>query len=244
MSKLQKANIIAGIKVERQNGVLTLETIAHVSDAVIKFASGDFIELTESDRANRRAVKNDLQKYIEIWNEYTRRLEEIVDSAQKNILSELNITEKDWEDSNTYYMSQNNNELLMLHATLPQRLKAAVTSKKNLNADEFKNVLRAQIKGLESEAEKLPEIQNFVKQAEETAPIIQNRVNDMVYEEYGIEEEDILASMKENIQDQEVQQLLLKVQQATMKLMPLPEGMFWAWYRTHILKPISKLKVL
>mmetsp|Transcript_20645 Transcript_20645/g.18065 ORF Transcript_20645/g.18065 Transcript_20645/m.18065 type:complete len:115 (+) Transcript_20645:552-896(+) len=114
----------------------------------------------------------------------------------------------------------------MLHATLPQRLKAAVTSNKNLSLDEFKSVLRAQIKGLEDEASKMDELKAHTKNPEETAPIIQNRVNDLVHEEFGIEEEDLLASMKDHINDGEVQQLLLKVQQATMKLMPLPEGMF------------------
>jgi len=50
LSKLEKANIIAGIKVERDGQHLTVKTISQIGDAVIKFAIPQFIELTQKDR--------------------------------------------------------------------------------------------------------------------------------------------------------------------------------------------------
>jgi len=75
LSKLQRANIIAGIKIDKDGNVLSLNTISQISDAVIKFASGDFIELTHKDRQERRSNKGDLSKYVDLWNDYTKNLE-------------------------------------------------------------------------------------------------------------------------------------------------------------------------
>jgi hypothetical protein len=66
---------------------------------------------------------DDLTKYVALWDEYTKKLEEIIDASQKEVLKGLNMGDDDWEKSNSYYISTNNQELFMLHATLPQRLK-------------------------------------------------------------------------------------------------------------------------
>ena len=50
LSKLEKSNIIASIKVETVNNLLTIETISAISDAVIKFAAPDFYLLTQTER--------------------------------------------------------------------------------------------------------------------------------------------------------------------------------------------------
>jgi len=71
----------------------------------------------------RRAHKNDIKKYIELWDEYAQKLEEIIESSQRNVLRGLSISDNEWETSNTVYMENNNHQLMMLHASLPQKLK-------------------------------------------------------------------------------------------------------------------------
>jgi hypothetical protein len=50
LTKLEKANIIAPIKMEYVNGLLTIDTISAISEAVIKFAVPDYYKLTQNER--------------------------------------------------------------------------------------------------------------------------------------------------------------------------------------------------
>jgi len=47
---LEKANIIASIKIEYVGDILTVESIKQISDAVVKFAFPEFLQLTRKDR--------------------------------------------------------------------------------------------------------------------------------------------------------------------------------------------------
>jgi predicted metal-dependent hydrolase len=229
LTKADKQAILSSIKVDRNQGILTIPAIAGICDATLKFASPEFIKITKKDRKERRANKTNLKRYIELWDDYAQRLEEIIESSQREVLNGLGISDNDWETSNTVYMENNNQQLMMLHATLPQKLKMSLGSSKILSKDEFKNVLRAQVKYLNEEADNAEEISNYIRRVEELAPIIQNRVNDKIFEEHGIEEEDVYASMRQYMMDPEVQGIFMELQQATMKLMPMqggPGGLF------------------
>jgi hypothetical protein len=54
LSKLEKANILAGIKITRDGEFLSLQTISQINDAVIKFAIPAFVKLTQEDRAGKK----------------------------------------------------------------------------------------------------------------------------------------------------------------------------------------------
>ena len=155
LTKLERANIVSGIKVEYEGDVLWVRTLTQITDAVLKFAVPKFVELTNEDRngnyddANiqycrqgiawkflkffldsnrligleRRAQRDNVDRYIALWDEYAQKLEEIIEKSQKEVLKELNLADSVFENSNSYHISQNNQELFMLHATLPQRLK-------------------------------------------------------------------------------------------------------------------------
>jgi hypothetical protein len=220
LSQAQKTGILTAIKVEYQGGYLTMPTISQICDATLKFAAPQFIELTRRDREERRAYKNNLKKYIDLWDDYARSLEEVIESSQREVLQGLNVSEAQWEESNSFYMSQGNQELMMLHATLPQKLKMNLGGSKMMSKEEFKSILRTQVDLLDKEIENAGTISSMIKRPEEIAPIIQNRVNDQIYEQFGIEEEDTFASMKQYMMDPEVQQIFMDLQRVTMKLMP------------------------
>lgn len=212
------------MKIDYDGENLTIGSISQICDATLRFASPRFIQLTKKDRRERRAHKNDLPRYIELWDQYAHELENIIEECQKDILQALNIPESVWENSNTFYMSQGNHELLMLHASLPQKLKMSIASTKALSKEEFMKVLKAQVELLDREADNAEQIRVHIKRPEEIAPIIQNRVNDAIHEEHGVEEEDIYLQMRQYIADPEVQQIFMELQRATMKLMPMQGG--------------------
>jgi hypothetical protein len=225
LSNSEREAIARAIRIERNGQNLSIVTISQICDATLRFAAPDFIRLTNTDRQERRALKNDLRKYIELWDTYAHQLEDIIEKSQKEVLRALNISDEDWENSNGFYMQSGNHELLMIHASLPQKLKMSLgVGDKSLDATKFKEVLRAQVDLLQREAENLDEIRQYVTREEEVAPIIQNRVNDKIFETYGVEEEHIYGSMRAHMMDPEVQQIFMQLQQATMRLVPMQGG--------------------
>jgi hypothetical protein len=226
LTRLERSNIIAGITVEYEGDHLTVKTITHITEAVVRLAIPEFTRITKEDREARRASKDNLQRYIELWDEYTQKLEEVIERSQKQVLRDLNITESVFENSNSHHVAANNQELFMLHATLPQKLKASLKPSKQLSLEEFKLIIKDQVNATNDEAANLNEISSKTRHPEEAAPIINNRVNDALYVKYLVEEEDILAAFQAYANDPEVQALFLQLQQATMRLLPMPEGLF------------------
>jgi len=225
LTSAEREAIARAIRIEYQGPNLSIATISNICDATLRFAAPDFIRLTNLDRQERRALKNDLRKYIELWDTYAHQLEEIIEKSQKDVLKALGITDDVWENSNGFYMQSGNHELLMIHASLPQKLKMSLgVGDKALDAETFKLVLRAQVELLQNEAQNLEEIKQYITREEEVAPIIQNRVNDQIFATYGVEEEHIYGSMRAHMMDPEVQQIFMQLQQATMRLVPMQGG--------------------
>lgn len=226
LSATERAAVLGAIRVEYDGDNLTIATIGQICDATLQFAAPQFVALTLKDRADRRRNKQNVQRYIELWDEYATHLEEIIEGTQRDVLRQLNISDAAWEASNSFYMGQGNHELMMLHASLPQKLKMNLKPTKVLTKEEFKTVLKAQVDFLNAEAENAGELSSFIKRPEEVAPVIQNRVNDRIAEEYAVEEEDVFMSMRQYMMDPEIQQIFMQLQQATMKLMPMGGGYF------------------
>lgn len=226
LTKLERANIVAGIKVEYEGDVLSVRTLTQITEAVLRFAVPKFVELTKEDRNERRAQRDNVDRYISLWDEYAQKLEEIIEKSQKEVLKELNLAETVFENSNSFHISQNNQELFMLHATLPQRLKSSLRATKTLTLEEFKTILRAQIDATNEHAANLKDISAKTKNPEEAAPIINNMVVDAIFSKYTVEEEDLFAAMQIFANDGQVQGLLMELQSANMRLIPMPEGLF------------------
>jgi hypothetical protein len=221
LTKLEKANIIASIKIEYIGDILTVESIKQISDAVVKFAFPEFLQLTRQDREERRANKDNVDKYVELWETYTQRLEELIEKSQKAVLETLQISESVFERSNSHHISEHNQELFLLQATLLNRLKSGITGSKKLTLQEFRDIIKTQIELMLKEADYYKEISAKTKHPEEAAPIINNRVNDMIHAKYTVEEEDMTAAMTLYAEDPESINLFRDLQSANMKLLPL-----------------------
>jgi len=71
----------------------------------------------------RRANSKTIEKAIEIWDIYSPKLNEVVDSVQREILKALNISNEKWENSNVFYVLQNDQQINMIHFSLQQQIK-------------------------------------------------------------------------------------------------------------------------
>jgi len=217
--KNENLSLLEKIVVQKEGKFLTIKkTISQISDVVIKFAIPNYIKLTRKSREERRANKNDLEKYIQICDEYSQNIEEIIDHAQKEVLRAIKIEGSVWDDSNQHYLNQNNQTILNLYADLPNKLKHSLPSSKKPTLDETKAILEIFIKALDNEEEN-SQLLNLMKTPEEALTMVQNRAYDVVYEEHAIEEEEIFHTMKEYAKNREIEPLIGRIQQILHTLM-------------------------
>lgn len=113
-----------------------MATINQVIEATIRLVQPEFAAMTLNDRKRnewfslvllrfivRRADKDNIQKYVELSEEFAEQLDEIIYKRQIEIMASLGISEDTWEASNMFYMNQGSRELMMLHASIPTRLR-------------------------------------------------------------------------------------------------------------------------
>lgn len=74
----------------------------------------------------RRANKEDLKTYVELAERYTKAVDKLISETQMSILDYLEVPDSIWENSNSYYMSQGSQDLMLLHASIHSRLKLIV----------------------------------------------------------------------------------------------------------------------
>lgn len=225
LTEADKKAILAGIKIEHKNGILTIQTIEQICDATVRFSIPQFQQLTRKERKDRRANLNNAKKYVNAWSEFVQRLEELIETNQKVILKAVGISTSDWEASNTRYMQAQDYNFFMIHAGLPQKLKLSLTPTRTLTLAEAKAILKDQVVYMNEEAQNVDEIAPYIKQAEELVSVCQNRVHDKLFEKHGVEEEDLILIMRNHAMDPEVRGLLAELQAAAMKFMPMQGGM-------------------
>ena len=61
---------------------------------------------------------------MEICEAYTKDVDKLISETQMGILDYLEIPDSVWENSNSYYMSQGSQDLMLLHASMHSRLKS------------------------------------------------------------------------------------------------------------------------
>ena len=60
---------------------------------------------------------------MNLWNKYITNIEKMVAYTRAKFLEILGIKEYLWEESESHYHNQNNEELLIIYNTLPTRFK-------------------------------------------------------------------------------------------------------------------------
>jgi hypothetical protein len=87
---------------------------------------------------------------------------QVVKSATKEVLEKANVDSQLWEMSNMFYVSQNNEEILMMHFFLAKDLLSKLPINKELSLEEYKNLLKRQNELLEEENKKKDEYAKII----------------------------------------------------------------------------------
>ena len=189
----------------KQQGVVGMESIMGIIQIAGQISTPEFVKMFTEGRANRRAVKDtDMTKYAEILISTTEGLEGLLDEKVKDIISDIGV-DLDKYQASCEYWARANPQFGMMAMGQMEMLKAAVESNNDVTRDlivEYLNFCIEQYPNIE--AEKVGEIPAGL--------IKKSLLDDLAFETYGIEEEDILKYMQKQgiaaMQDQELFGLL------------------------------------
>ena len=188
-----------------QQGVVGMESIMAIIQIAGQICTPEFVKTFTEGRANRRAVKDtDRDQYAEILIATTENLESLLDERVKDILIEVGI-DLDKYQASCEYWARANPQFGMMAMGQMEMLKAAVQSTNEITRDliiEYLNFCIDQYPNMK--AQKVGEIPAGL--------IKKSLLDDLAFETYGIEEEDILKYMQSQgiaaMQDQELFGLL------------------------------------
>jgi len=225
LTEINRLVLVKELKVEYQEEFLSVSTITKILGAALKFAAPRFLAATQRFRKLRRNLRDSPDEYSHLCAEHSVYVDELLTQTQDEILKELGISEDVWDESNKYYyLTQGRQDLIALFMSLPHHLKMNIPPGKELSAEEFKEILQMQIKLLKKEAKNINDLIALLGEAEKASEVIQNKINDEIFDEFGVEEEDTLAAVKTLKNDPEIQKLLIEFQRVSVELEPQAEA--------------------
>jgi len=223
-SNLTRSRVNLAIKVQREQDRISIKSLFEMYEAMVEFSKDDFILLVLSNRRERRKVINDTAVYIKTWKIFNEKIETILQKAQQEVTSILGVTEAEFESSVAKYMKEGSQELFYIYSTLPRRMKMSLVSKKVVNKQEFKQILKAQANFLKKEHFSLQDMLLQAPPDERSLAIIQNRLDDFTYETFQVEEEDLTEALKRDqagiTKDEEVIKLQKEITEALHSILP------------------------
>jgi len=221
LSKSEKEKIIKNIKIEMLPGlaeILDIESISHIFEAITQFAAPGYNTLIQKERQIKRENFDKLEVYCQVCANYPHECAKVIDAATTEVLKALGITRESWVKSNNFYILQQVPEVINLHQTLSRKLLFTLKPQHSLTKEQLKPILREHAKILEDVGWNAKDFVPYIEGPADLVPVVTNRAHDIIFQKFGVEEEDILACMRENMQDLEIQQSILDYQMALSKM--------------------------
>lgn len=228
-NKKKREELAKKVNVQRDaQGKLTVKTIQQLIDGCLEYYKPKFIILANRERKERRKYINDIKKWIDVSMNLFEDIDKTTDESQKEFLEILGVDFNDFNNEVESYCREGNHQILLLMTMIPQRMKSMLKPSKNLTKEQVKDVMRFQISLVINELPQLipnlpmpnPHDPNF--NPEKIALLVNNRVNDLMFEKFGIEEEDFIEAMKKPsiASDIEINQLAMQMEMMMMQMAP------------------------
>lgn len=213
------------IKIEKiEDQFLTYKTLTQIFDAFAVFISEEFCKIIDDYRKDRRSKVYKNKQFVTNFIEFEENTKKLIAAKQKEILSKINLGQEDLIKSIQYHISQGKPEVGQLYPLLMTRLRNFRESKRKLTKEELKKVLKLReelflMKG-QSFVDLIQECHKAKLDPNLAISMIQFRLCDIIFQEYGIEEEDVSLALKdvENALDPEIQDLAHKSTKAAQEV--------------------------
>jgi len=208
-----RESILASIKLEYANEdhtILSLATIRKIIDVSCILATPAFLEIVHKNRESRRQVLGDLAAYANQLKEFADNVDTLIEKTTLEVLVNLNISAKLWEDSEKYHKEHNHEELQTVYENVPNRLKAGVRSKSLVPRDTLIEMMKQHMVFLVGEVDQAKEYRLILPDHKKIVNIAQSRVSDRLFEKYGVDDEDYTEAINQFSVDPTIQQLLIQ----------------------------------
>ncbi|CAD8156793.1 unnamed protein product [Paramecium octaurelia] len=225
-SLLQKA--ARQVKIEFQGNLLTMNTIIQIFQRALDLTKPEYRQITLDNRKQRREAKakSNNQLYQQMVLDYNEQVENLIEKKQIELCQYLQISEEVLQESVMSLMEGGQiQQFFMIQATLRQQIKESIPSKITLSVDDLKKVISYQIQILTKKPKVLVQMIQTLSANQETQQLIPMAINtilgDYCYEEFQLEEEDLMVMMQNqnNFTDQTIQNLLQQLEEVMYQLM-------------------------
>ncbi|CAK84210.1 unnamed protein product (macronuclear) [Paramecium tetraurelia] len=213
----QKIDMSYDIEIKySEDHCLEASCIVDIYAKQLEMAGDDFVKLSKQNRVQRRRLrKSNQQIYVDSIVQFIIDVEDVLDQALKRLLYQLDVPKEIFEESVLVRMDQGYfQQLYMLQASVKQKIKEKIESTKKLNLKQMKDIIQFNVHILKSFPQEFHVILHRIPSENVmlVPTVINIIVQDIIYAKFGVEEEDQITSLK-NIQgDQEIHNLLNKVE--------------------------------
>jgi hypothetical protein len=204
LTQVNKNTIIGKITVEYEGENLSTTTIGQIHEAILQYSFPEYVELLERYRRERRANKDNIKLYVDLWKTFTQNVNEIFIRNSRSVLKAISVPESVWETSHLNHAYGGSENVMYNKARLPQIIKEKLKIHKRLSKPEYLKILRTQLEYLKEESKNPTEIARLTVDPIQTVAVIQTRVDDHTFETFRVEEEDLSWAKLEYKGDEEI----------------------------------------
>ncbi|CAD8169720.1 unnamed protein product [Paramecium octaurelia] len=213
----QKIDVSYDIEIKySEDHCLEASCIVDIYAKQLEMAGDDFVKLSKQNRVQRRRLrKSNLQIYVDSIVQFIIDVEDVLDQALKRLLYQLDVPKEIFEESVLVRMDQGYfQQLYMLQASVKQKIKEKIESTKKLNLKQMKDIIQFNVHILKNFPQEFHVILHRIPSENVmlVPTIINIIVQDIIYAKFGVEEEDQITSLKNMQGDQEIHNLLNKVE--------------------------------
>lgn len=220
------------VKFNNETNTLDFKTIVLVVEQSTELVKVEYIKLTYENRKARRSIMNsNPERYEQMIIDFNEEVENLLTKACDDLLVELNLTKDLFEDSMVTLMERGYyQQIFMLQAAIRQKIKENLPVKQDISITKTKEIIKYQVKILETEPDRFRSIIQKLQGNIETIQMIPLVINtilaDIIFEKFGLEEEDQMKNMMgpEMMRDPEIHELLKSTEQAMYRLLGGPGG--------------------
>lgn len=187
---------------------LTKEDLIKIFNAVFEVINPIFVKINHNYKNERRKNFHDNQKYLGIIKTFEQQKSNLITFTLKSICRAMRIKLSHLQEKVTHFIQANDHEVVCVLNSFAKIGKMFALAPKILEYEELKDILKTYYDNLKY---LITNAQNDKKNLKYSLVL----VSDIIYENFGLEEEQIFAFIQENNlnENKEIEELLKSIQE-------------------------------
>ncbi|KAL4483172.1 hypothetical protein ABPG74_019198 [Tetrahymena malaccensis] len=217
------------VKVQFLSGTDSFDfaTIAAILESSLDYIGEEYITYTQKNREERRKARTvDIERYKELVLEYNAQVEKFILTAQDQLLTDINIDKEIYEKSiETLMQTGQYQQLFMVQSAMRQKITDKLPRNNQVSKEKIKEIIQYQLEILNNQKDAfiaiITQLQYLPDIAELIPFVLNTMIQDMIFEKFGIEEEDQVSQMsaQDVIEDPQIHGLLKQIEDSMLNMM-------------------------